>query len=183
MDRRGRAALAAAEQPGEDHRLVVQRPLRTEARPYHIHTGLLMLGLKPGAGVRYDEQTKKWLPPTGDPVAISLELTRDGHTVREPATTWIRDLKSKKPMPPDWRWVFCGSKLMPDGNYAADVQLYVVTLVNFDLSMIDVPRLASSSNETLEWEYNPDTVPPKGTKVTLILRLAPAPQTPESKSK
>jgi hypothetical protein len=72
---------------------------------------------------------------------------------------------------------------MPDGTYAADVTGQIISVVNFDYSLIDTPHIASSANETLEWEYNPDTVPPKGTKVTLILRLAPAPQAPDATSK
>jgi hypothetical protein len=39
--------------------------------------------------------------------------------------------------------------------------------------MIVVPQLASNSNETLEWEYNPDVVPPPGTPVTMIIEPAP----------
>jgi hypothetical protein len=144
--------------------------LRTQAKPSDIHVGLLMLGLKPGQGVRFDEKEKKWLAPEGPGIEVFVETERSGKPVREPATSWVRDLKSKKPMPADFKWVFAGSRVMPDGKYAADVTGYVVTLVNFDLSMIDVPTLQSSSNETLEWEYDPERVPAKGTKVTLILK-------------
>ena len=50
---------------------------------------------------------------------------------------------------------------MPDGKYAADLTGSVVSIVNFDLTMIDVPELASNANETLEWEFNPDVCPKK----------------------
>ena len=69
-------------------------------------------------------------------------------------------------------WVFDGSRMLPDGRYAADLTGYVVSIVNFDLTMIDVPELASNANETLEWEYNPDLVPPLGTHVTMIIEPA-----------
>jgi hypothetical protein len=46
---------------------------------------------------------------------------------------------------------------------------YVVSIVNFDLTMIDVPELASSSNETLEWEARLDLLPPLGSKVTMVI--------------
>ena len=72
-------------------------------------------------------------------------------------------------------WVFDGSRLLPDGRYAADLTGYVVSIVNFDLTMIDVPELASNANETLEWEYDPDWVPTKGTAVTMIIEPAGAP--------
>jgi hypothetical protein len=69
-------------------------------------------------------------------------------------------------------WVFDGSRMLPDGRYAADLTGYVVSIVNFDLTMIDVPQLASNANETLEWEYNPDLVPPPGTPVTMTIEPA-----------
>ena len=51
-------------------------------------------------------------------------------------------------MPP-LTWVFAGSKIMPEKVYAADVTGYLVTVINFELAVIDVPLLASSANETL----------------------------------
>ena len=66
-------------------------------------------------------------------------------------------------------WVFDGSRILPDGRYAADLTGYVVSIVNFDMTMIDVPELASNANETLEWEFNPDVVPRQGTPVTMII--------------
>jgi hypothetical protein len=38
--------------------------------------------------------------------------------------------------------------------------------------MIDIPDLASNSNETLQWERNPDVMPPAGTKVTMLIEPA-----------
>ncbi len=145
--------------------------LRTEARPSDIHTGLLMLGMKPGSPVRYIEAEKKWLPPTGDGVKISVEYEKEGKTIKAVAHRWMVNVTTKKEMP-ELTWVFAGSRVMPDGKYAADVTGYVVSVVNFDLTMIDVPELASSANETLEWKINRDLVPPKGTKVTMILEPA-----------
>ena len=51
---------------------------------------------------------------------------------------------------------------MKDGRYAADDTGYVMSLVNFDYTLIDIPELASSSNETLEWERNADLMPDEG---------------------
>jgi hypothetical protein len=145
--------------------------LRTEVRPMHLHTGLLMLGAKAGAPAYYDEAAKRRVPPHGQALDLLVETTRDGKTVREPAAEWIRDRNTKK-VPASFPWVFAGSRTMPDGTYAADVTGQVVSVVNFDYSLIDVPQVASSANETLEWEYNPEKVPQKGTKVTLVIRLA-----------
>jgi hypothetical protein len=83
----------------------------------------------------------------------------------------MRDVKTKKTMPP-LTWVFAGSRQMEDGSYAADTTGYTISVVNFDLTLIDIPQLASNANETLEWERNPELAPPAGTKVTLVIEPA-----------
>src|SRR5262245_37938954 len=122
--------------------------LRTKARPSHIHLALLMLGLEQGEGVKYSEAAQKWFPPHGPPLSISCEFEKDGRKVVVPAYRMMRDIKSKKEMPA-MTWIFVGSRVMDDGNYAADVTGYVISVVNFELTLIDIPDLASSSNESL----------------------------------
>jgi hypothetical protein len=149
---------------GPEHETV----LRTDARPSTIHFGLLALGLTPGAPAHFVEATRLWFAPTGPPLKITCEFQKDGKQLSVPANRMMRSVKNKQEMPP-MDWVFDGSRILPDGQYAADITGYVVSIVNFDLTMIDVPELASNANETLEWEYNPDVVPAKGTAVTMII--------------
>jgi hypothetical protein len=145
--------------------------IRTPAKPANIHLALVMIGLEPGAPVQYSEATKTWLPPHGPPLQITMEYEQNGKAVSVPAYRWMRDIRTRKPMPP-LTWIFAGSRVMGDGKYAADVTGYVVSVVNFDLTMIDIPDLASNSNETLQWERNPDVMPPAGTKVTMLIEPA-----------
>ncbi|CAN5431829.1 hypothetical protein BH10PLA1_BH10PLA1_06760 [soil metagenome] len=145
--------------------------LRTAAKPSDVHAALLMCGLTPGEPVKYSDATQKWLPPHGPPLHITCEYLKDGKTVSIPAYRMMRDAETKK-TPSAFTWIFAGSRVMDDGKYAADTTGYMVSVVNFDLTMIDVPNLASNANETLEWEYNPDTVPKTGTKVTMIIEPA-----------
>ena len=142
--------------------------LRTPAKPSHIHLGLLMLGLEPGEPVHYMKALDRWAPPSGPPLNISIEYVKDGKTLRLPAHKLFRDVKTNKPMPP-LTWVFVGSRFQDNNVYAADLTGYVVSIVNFDLTLIDVPEIVSSSNELLEWEMEPANVPPKGAKVTMII--------------
>lgn len=142
--------------------------LRTAAKPSDIHTALLALGLTPGEPVKYSEAAKKWFPPHGPPLSISVEFAKDGKTVRMPANKLMREIRSKKPMPAT-TWIFAGSRVMPDGVYAADVTGYLVSIVNFDLTVIDIPELASNSNDLLEWEANLDALPAMGAAVTMII--------------
>jgi hypothetical protein len=152
---------------GQEHETV----LRTDARPSTIHFGLLAMGLKPGEPAHVNQATRLWYPPTGPPLKISCEYSLNGKTIVVPANRMMRSVKTKQEMPP-MTWVFDGSRILPDGRYAADLTGYVVSMVNFDLTMIDVPELASNANETLEWEYNPALVPPLGAPVTMIIEPA-----------
>lgn len=150
---------------GPEHESV----LRTRARPSDIHLALLMIGMKPGEPTHFDQATSQWVPPSGQPVRISVEIPRDQQMQQLPATALMRHVQSHEPMP-NRTWVFDGSRVGDDGVYAADVTGYVVSIVNFDYTMIDIPDLASSSNETLQWELNPDLLPVRGTPVTMILQ-------------
>ena len=152
---------------GSEHESV----LRTPAKPSDIHIALIAIGLKPGRPVQYSESLNKWLPPQGPPLHITLEWEKDGKTVSIPAYRCMRNLKTKAEMKP-LNWVYCGSREMEDGEFAADVTGYVVSVVNFDLTLIDMPELASNSSELLEWQRNPDVAPPAKTKVTMVIQPA-----------
>lgn len=149
---------------GPEHESV----LRTPARPSDIHFALLAIGMQPGQPARFSPAANKWLPPDGPPVRVSVRFLRDGQAVTLPAGRLVRDLRDGQPMP-DRPFVFTGSRVLDDGRYAADVTGYVVSVVNFDLSPIDVPRVASNANELLEWQTNPDVAPEMGARVTMIL--------------
>src|SRR5688500_2896855 len=152
---------------GPEHEAVV----RSKVKPSDLHTALLAVGLKPGSPVSWSKAANKWLPPHGPPLQIQMEYEKDGKLVSEGANRWMRNMRTKKVMP-STTWIFAGSRVMPDGNYAADSTGYLVSVVNFDMTVIDIPDLASGSNESLEWERNPETVPPAGTKVTMVIEPA-----------
>src|SRR2546421_147296 len=145
--------------------------LRSGVKPSHLHAALLMLGLQPGEGVRFSEAQNKWLPPHGPPLHLSVEFEKEGKTIALPAYRLMRDVRSKREMKP-MTWIFAGSRIMPDGAYGADATGYLVSVVNFELSVIDIPQVASSANESLEWETNLDLMPAQGAKVTMIIEPA-----------
>src|SRR5438552_3688651 len=92
-------------------------------------------------------------------------------TVTLPAWRLMREIKSQREMPPT-TWIFAGSRVLDNGVYAADQTGYLISIVNFDLTVVDTPRLASNANETLEWKTNLDVMPATGTKVTLLIEPA-----------
>lgn len=147
--------------------------LRTEAKPSDLHAALLMLGLTPGAPVKFSATAQKWFPPHGPPLNITVEFDKDGKHVSLPAYKLMRDVRTKQAMPSQ-QWIFTGSRTMPDGAYAADLTGYFVSIVNFELTPIDIPQLASSANETLEWEADNDQLPALGSPVTMLIEPAGA---------
>jgi len=145
--------------------------LRSKARPSHLHFALLMLGLVPGQPVKFDEAQNQWIPPRGPPLKLSCEFERDGKKVVLPASRLMRSVKEKTAMP-DVNWVFVGAPTLDDGEYAADVTGYLITLVNFEHTVVDIPEVKSNKNESLEWEINPDVMPKRSTPMWLIIEPA-----------
>lgn len=150
---------------GPEHESV----LRTPAKPSHIHAALLMLGQEPGSPMTYSDAKKSWTPPYGPPIRVRAEYTSaDGTKHVIPATRLLRHVRTHEPMKEQF-WIFAGSHQRADGAYLADLTGYVVSLVNFEHTLIDVPELVSASNETLEWETNPELGLTRGQAVTMIL--------------
>jgi len=147
--------------------------LRSRARPSHLHLALLMLGLQPGQPVKFNDEQNEWIPPRGPALKLSCEFVRDGKTVIIPASRLMRSVKDKTAMP-DVQWVFVGAPTLEDGEYAADVTGYLITVVNFEHTVIDIPQLKSSKNESLEWEINPEVIPKRSTPMWLIIEPAKA---------
>ena len=151
--------------------------LRSKVKPSHLHAALLMLGLTPGEPVRFSESKRIWLAPHGPALRMTVVFQRDGKQVEFPAHRLMRDIRSKRPMPA-MNWIFTGSRVREDGTYAADQTGYLITVVNFDLTVIDIPQLASNANESLMWEVDPEVALPAGKKVTRVIRPADSDNAP-----
>src|SRR4051794_13166948 len=149
--------------------------LRSRARPSHLHFALLMLGLQPGQPVKYNEADNTWTAPRGPELKVSCEFQRNGKSVSIPASRLMRSVKDKTAMP-EVNWVFVGAPTLEDGEYAADVTGYLITVVNFEHTVIDIPQVKSSKNQSLEWEINPEVMPKRSTPIWLIIEPAKQPE-------
>src|SRR5438874_2075297 len=85
-----------------------------------------------------------------------------GVPARLPAYRLMVSRKTKKEAQP-LTWIFTGSKVMDDGKYAADAVGYLVSVLNNELTVIDISDLASRDLESREWDRNADLLPPVGT--------------------
>jgi len=162
-------AYAKAPTPKEHESIVL---LRTP--PHLIFQALGLIGLTPGSPMKYLPDLKKIRPPTGDKVDVFVRYEKDGRSFETSACDWMYDVETKAPMART-PWLFTGSQRLEDGNFAADIEGTVVTVVDFDSSLLGLPDLHTDSDAELWLKANTDAIPPAGTKVTLILRAAAKP--------
>ncbi len=141
------------------------------ARPLHVFEALGLIGLVQGRPLSYDWETKKTTLPSGDAVDILVRYKVDGECVERSACDWMRDVARDRPMEPT-PWLFTGSARDEKGRFRADLDGTVVTVVNFDSSLLSLPESHSESNADLWLVANTKAIPPIGTRVTLILRPA-----------
>jgi hypothetical protein len=145
--------------------------LRSSAKPSHLHLALLMIGLEPGEPISWDEKKERWLPPRGPALKLTCEYQADGRRISLPVHQLLRNQQTRKPMPP-LTWVFAGSYMTEDREYAADLRGYLVSVANFPETTIDIAALKSEKNESLEMEVDPQTAPPRGTTLWLLIEPA-----------
>jgi hypothetical protein len=143
--------------------------LASEAIPYQIHAGLLATGAKKGQPVQF---LPKFVPPTGDPIAIEVQWRQDGTTQHADARDWVRDERAKTTLKLDW--VFAGSELIEDPAtkktvYAAE-DGDLITVANFSSAILDLPFASAANDADRIYVANTSRIPPRGTAVFLLLK-------------
>lgn len=157
-------AYAKAPTPKEHESVLLLR-----SRPESIYHALGLIGLKPGHPVSYDWQTQTITPAAGDAVDVLVRYELEGEEIEASACEWMWDLNRQRPMARQ-HWLFAGSTRMEDGQFFADIDGTVVTVVNFDSALLALPELHSESDSSLWLAAHSDAIPAIGTPVTLILR-------------
>jgi hypothetical protein len=149
----------------KEHESVVA--VRTKA--FVVHAALLALGAKPGSPAKFEP---KYAPATGPKVGVQVYWTDEkGNRRTARGQEWVRDVKTKKAMTYDW--VFAGSGFYVDEEskrqfYQADSGDFIC-VSNFPSAMLDIPVESSSDNDNLMFEAFTENIPPKGTKVMVVL--------------
>ena len=142
-----------------------------------IATGLLATGAKAGTPVKYSEDGKETIPPTGQRIKVTLQYRDKGKLVTVPAQQWVRDAKTRQDLQGDW--VFTGSQLYPNPEgddkpptFAANSG-DVICVSNFNGALLDLPINSPKKYGELVFEANTERIPPHDTKVTIILEPIP----------
>lgn len=145
-----------------------------------IHAGLLAVGARPGAVVKWDPV---YSPAYGDVLEVYV-LWKDAegkpHQVR--GQSWVRDVKTGEEMKSDW--IFAGSGFWTDPSdgieyYYADGG-EAICVSNFPTAMVDLPIQSSQANDSLLFEAFESRIPARNTPVRVVLRLAPNTDTTKS---
>lgn len=145
--------------------------LRTAVPAERIFEALGLIGLRPGQTLKYLVETKTIRPATGDPVDVRVRYESEGTPREDSACAWMLDAAKKKPMDPTY-WLFTGSERMENGEFAANYEGTIVTVVDFPSSLLSLPGSHSDSDDQLWLRANTAAIPPVGTKVTMLLRPA-----------
>jgi hypothetical protein len=133
-----------------------------------IHAGLLAVGATHEHPVQFNP---KYVAAAGSIIDILIlwEDEEGRHKVR--AQDWVMDAATKKPM--THNWVFGGSGFWTDETtgkkyYHADAG-DLICVSNFSTAMLDLPIESSQANDGLLYTANTERIPPRGTKVRLVL--------------
>lgn len=165
--RKGALELFACSPQSREHESI----LRVHARPMHIFQALGLLGLTPGTPTAYDDKLKRWKRPTGAALALSVRHTGKGGSSEVPIERWLRDVLRDR-SPDRLNWVFAGSRTLESGKFAADIDGTIACVVDFDSALIALADLHSADNEDLWLEANTESIPPIGTRCTLVIQAA-----------
>ncbi len=162
---RGLLEMFACPRDTKEHESIVA----VQAKAYVIHAGLLALGAKQGRPVQFDPE---YVPATGARVDVHCFWTDDeGKQQQTQAQQWIRNVKTKKAM--EYSWVFAGSDFWLDENtgkrhYLGDAG-DLICVSNFPSATLDLPVKSPQDNANLFYEAFTESIPKRGTKVTLVL--------------
>jgi hypothetical protein len=143
--------------------------LVTSAVPYQIHAGLQLTGAKTGHPVQF---LPKFVPPSGDPIAIEVQWRQEGKTYHADARDWVRDERARTTLKIDW--VFAGSEFIKDP--ASNTEVYAAddgdlfTVANFTSAILDLPFASTANDAERLYVANTERIPPRGTTVLLILK-------------
>ncbi len=141
--------------------------LRTDARPFDVHVGMLLLGAKAATSadpaVFYDPKQKT----PGDEIDVLLRYQDGGQSVTNPAAAWIFNAETKATMTPG-PWSYNGSQVI-EGGFVAQREGSIVSLISDPYSLVNNPRLGHEKDEI--WRVNTNAVPALNTRVDVTLRL------------
>jgi len=145
------------------------------------HTYLLAVGAQPGSPVTYQPE---YSPARGPQIDIDVLWTDEsGIRQKRTAQELVRHVKTGREM--EHNWVFAGSQFVKDEDgkecYLADWGEFIC-VSNFGSATLDLPVESTQANSELLFAPFTERIPPRGTKVRLVLRPVPVKKEPPPNS-
>jgi hypothetical protein len=148
--------------------------LKADVDAREIHSALLLAGAKPGHPVKFEP---KFQPADGQKINVLFQYEENGKQHTVPANSWLRTHEKK---PVELEWIFTGSALVPDPNdwtkkrmLAQDegslIGLGAAAYQGSASALIDLKGGSGKTRDELDFEYFTERIPPRETKVTIIL--------------
>ena len=162
--REGALEMFACPKGSKEHESVIG--VRSTAQL--VHAGLLAVGAIAGHPAQFDP---KYIPAAGTTIDIWVLWQDDKGKHKVRAQEWVKDAKTGEEMKHEW--VFAGSgfwtdQATGDKYYHADGGDFIC-LSNFSTATLDLPIESSQANSALLFSAFTERIPPRGTKVRLVL--------------
>lgn len=163
--RQGQLEMFACPEGTKEHESVLAIPVDA----WKVHTALLVTGAEPGHPAMFQPD---YQPAAGTEIDISLYWTDESGKRRSAwAQDWVRNAATGATLSAPW--VFGGSGFWVDEatgkrHYLAESG-DLICVSNFSSAMLDLPIASSGELNQLQFVANTERIPPKGTKVTIVL--------------
>ena len=142
--------------------------IAVDCKAFVLHAALSAVGAQPGAPAQFNPVFKS---ASGTPIDISLVWTDAKGVHRAKAQEWVKNYKTGKTL--ENTWVFSGSGFYEDKDTKEKRYMAeggdLICVSNFPSAMLDLPIESSQSNNALTFSANTDVLPPRGTKVRMVL--------------
>ena len=137
--------------------------LIVDAEPIYMLTALGALDFKPGMNLSVEGDPRM---PTGAPVDIWVEWNQGDEVVSRRARELVWNAFTEQPMQ-ETPWVFTGGRLK-NNQFTAQLFHNIIAVYRDPDSLFNHPLPTGTDDRT--YRVNTDVVPPKGTKVKVIIR-------------
>ena len=134
-----------------------------EAEPLHIFAALGALDYEPGMNLTVVGDPRM---PMGSPVEIWVEWNRGDEVVSRRARDLIWNAFADKPMQ-ETSWIFTGGRQL-NNQFTPQLFHNIIAVYRDPDSLFNHPLPTGTDDRT--YRVNTDVIPPKGTKIKLIIR-------------
>jgi hypothetical protein len=143
---------------------LLESVLRTDIEPYHLHTALLLLGVKGAPPTTLNPDYSR--PVAGDPISLSVVWTNQNQRLEFPAEDLVSNVESGQALTRG-NWTYSGSRLL-EGTFIAQRDRSVVAVMGDMDALINNPRPGRENDKI--WTVNTKACPPLETPVWITVK-------------